>query len=90
MSLLGCAHKAEAPSPQQKAKEQTWNYDQVRRTRAAEADEESLRPQPTGPELTLDCVMMSGVQKAQSGASGCKKMDPRLGYGEETFCCDRE
>jgi len=90
MSLVACAHKTETPEPQTQTKEQAWDYDQVRKTRSAEADQESLRPQATGPEATLDCVMMSGIQKSQSRASGCKKMDPRLGYGEDTYCCERE
>jgi hypothetical protein len=91
MSFTSCAQRkaTEATAPKAEG-DSKWNYDQVRKARAAEQDQDSLRPPAKGPETTLDCVMMSAAQKTQSGASGCKKMDPRLGYGEDTFCCERD
>jgi hypothetical protein len=90
-SLAACGHreKTEATKPVAES-DSKWNYEQVRKARAAEQDQDSLRPPAKGPETTLDCVMMSEAQKTQSRASGCKKMDARLGYGEDTFCCERD
>jgi len=72
------------------AEPKKWNYDEIRKARAAEQEQLALTPPPQGPEKTLDCVMMSAVQKKQARASGCRKMDARLGYGADTYCCDRE
>ena len=89
LTLSACSHKATGEAEKVEA-DKGWNYDQVRKARAAEQDQDSVRPPAPGPEKTLDCVMMNAAQKAQSRASGCKKMDSRLGYGEETYCCERE
>ncbi|MEO5668401.1 MAG: hypothetical protein ABIR96_10100 [Bdellovibrionota bacterium] len=88
MSLGACSSRTQ---PQKTPSEAVkgWDYNQVRKARSAEQDQDAVRPPAKGPETTLDCVMMSAVQKAQSRASGCRKMDSRLGYGEDTFCCDR-
>jgi hypothetical protein len=89
MSLAACSHKKSA-TDEETSTARGWNYEQVRKARAAEQEQDAVRPPAPGPEKTLDCVMMSGVQKQQSRAGGCKKMDVRLGYGEDTYCCERE
>ena len=65
-----------------------WNYDQIRKARSEQKSDEALLPPPTQEEAD-NCVVLSAIQKKKSGASGCRPLDPREGFGENMFCCER-
>jgi hypothetical protein len=91
--LSHCASKKEEAKTAEAPKTEAapnWNYDKIRQVRE---DEKSSTPveAPYTPEAKLadDCKIMSDAARKQSKISGCKKLDPRLGYGENSYCCPR-
>lgn len=89
----GCASKnseeLKSQETHEKLKEQGWDHEQIRETR--EAEEKSLKSMPvsSAPEAR-DCVVLTADQMRRSKASGCFALDPREGYGENKFCCEKE
>ncbi len=94
---LCCALAAACSSPKRSAttppstKAGAWDYEQVRKARSHEQEQEALRPSntPDTPQATLDCVIMSETQKARARGAACRKLDPRLGHGENMYCCEK-
>ncbi len=93
--LSACANKkvsaeAEKEAPPPASPEKKWDYEKIRQVRA---DEKLTTPidGPTAPEATLtdDCEVVSPARMKQAKLSGCKKLDPRLGYGENSYCCPK-
>jgi hypothetical protein len=90
LTLAGaCTSTPKTPRQQSPQKTSTWDHEQVRKARANEKEQDALRPAPSlEAETTLDCVIMSSAQKTRSRASGCRKLDPRLGHGQDAYCCE--
>lgn len=90
-NLVSCSSKKTPPEDTPpKSATSGWNYQKIRETRQAIAEDDSLRP-PSTPESdpTMDCVVLSAAQKKKSGASGCKPLEANAGFGENMFCCER-
>ena len=89
LGMLGCASK-DAPGPKRVEQEPAqWDYKKIRETREAE---QAQTPQ-SGDNSTDDesnCIVLTAEQMKRSKSSGCRKMDPREGHGEGTYCCPRE
>lgn len=63
-----------------------WDYQKIREVR--EAEKVQLPPLPANDDK--NCVVMSHEQMVRAKVSGCRKLDPRAGQGEEAYCCPRE
>jgi hypothetical protein len=91
--LSACSsHKkvTEADPSTQAPPETQWNYDKIRQVREDEKLTAPIEaPIPPQAKLSDDCQVTSAAQMKQAKLTGCKLLDPRLGYGENTYCCPR-
>ncbi len=91
--LLSCSShsKKSAPEPPKAAESQGWDYEKIRQVRE---DERAMTPidSPKSPEATLtdECLVVSEAHKKQAKLSGCRKLDARLGHGDQSYCCPRQ
>ncbi|NCN42485.1 hypothetical protein GW916_14710 [bacterium] len=89
--LFSCSSGTEQKAPAKNAKAPSeWNYDAIRKARAIQESEEASLPPQQEDDETMDCMILSATQMKNSGVLGCKALDPRAGYGENKFCCERE
>jgi hypothetical protein len=93
INLASCSSRKDektAPPPATK-KSETWDYDKIRQVRD---DERATTPVdvPKSPEATLtdECTIVTAAQMQQAKLHGCRKLDSRLGHGENSFCCPRQ
>ncbi len=87
--ILAQSCASSKPEKPKSTTSEAWDYEQIRKARAIQEVEDATRP-PQKPELPLDCVILSESQKKNAHLSGCRPLDPRAGYGENKFCCERD
>lgn len=91
LAVTACASKKkkeEAPPPPTRVNMNPtdWDYNKIREVRAAE----KAQTPAEHPSDDANCVVMTHTQMVRAKASGCRKMDPREGGGEGSYCCPRE
>jgi hypothetical protein len=89
--FCGCAHKAkEVPVEKPQSADKSWNYDRIRQVREDEAATTPVNS-PVAPEAKLkdECDILGEAAMKLAKRGGCKKLDPRLGFGENRYCCPR-
>jgi len=91
--LGACSSKNKEPEwvPPKKVEQNKtdWDYGKIRETREAERIDtanNNASSQKTEPQ---DCVVVSRSEMIRSKRQGCQPSDPRLGQGQDSFCCPR-
>ena len=85
--LISCSSK-DSNNPPTTAKQNmsSWDHEQIRKAR--EAEKELTPPEaPEAEDQRSHCVVMSLAEMRRAKAQGCKKLDPRAGNGEDSYCC---
>lgn len=90
--MLGCASQKNdtlKSSDGQKVKtEYEWDYNRVREMQAAEqAQKPSAEEKALEEQKSKNCTVITHAQMLKGKKSGCKKVDPRAGLGENMYCC---
>ena len=91
--LLGAcsSHDAQSPQPSVKTKYE-WDHARIREGRAAEAAQtaKDAAEKPSSSEDASQCQVLNHEQMVRSKLSGCQKLDPRAGMGENKYCCPKQ
>lgn len=79
--------------PKKAGKTTNWDYDQVRQIREEEkkakpSEEELSRAQQVAKgEDPAQCHPLTRSQVERARLEGCRRLDPKEGYGEDMYCC---
>jgi len=85
MHLVGCSSNSKSPQRVHQ-KSGDWDYKKIEEN--IEADKAQGPTTPIfNPQDDALCQPMNRSEMLRAKAQGCRKLDPRLGHGENAYCC---